>query len=222
MELIGRQLGSTAMVVALSLTPDEQLTTTRTVRRRLDLTRSVEREVLEECLRLAQQAPSGSNAQKWHFVVVTDSMKRAELGQLWRRGAERYLAVAEATPQPSQTERLLDSVRHLADHIHEVPVHLIPCVRGRTDGEEAFVQAGRWASIMPATWSFMLAARSRGLGTAWTSFHLRYEREAAEILGIPFDEVMQAALIPVAYTTGGPFKPAKRRDLDTMVHWESW
>jgi len=210
------------MVEGLSLTADELLTTTRTVRRRLDLNRPVEREVLEECLRLAQQAPSGSNAQKWHFVVVSDAEKRAELGELWRRGAARYLAAAEANRQPSQSDRLLESVGHLAAHIHEVPVHLIPCVNGRTDGEEAFIQAGRWASIMPATWSFMLAARSRGLGTAWTSFHLPYEREAAAVLGIPYAEVMQAALIPVAYTTGGPFKPARRRDLDTMVHWDAW
>jgi len=204
------------------LTPDELLSTTRTVRRRLDLTRPVEREVLEECLRLAQQAPSGSNAQKWHFVVVTDKSRRAELGELWRQGAERYIASAEANPGPSQTDRLLDSVRHLAAHIHEVPVLVIPCVTGRTDGEAAFIQAGRWASIMPAAWSFMLAARCRGLGTAWTSFHLAQEREAARILGIPYDEVMQAALIPVAYTTGGPFKPARRQELDTMVHWDGW
>ena len=204
------------------LTPDELLSTTRAVRRRLDFTRPVEREVIEECLRLAQQAPSGSNSQKWHFVVVMDAGKRAEVGELWRRGAERYLAAAKSNPQPSQDERLLDSVRHLAAHIHEVPVHVIPCVNGRTDGEAAFVQAGRWASIMPATWSFMLAARARGLGTAWTSFHLPYEREAAGILGIPYDEVMQAALIPVAYTIGGPFKPARRRELDTMAHWDAW
>jgi nitroreductase len=210
------------VVETLPLTPDELLSTTRTVRRRLDLTRPVEREVLEECLRLAQQAPSGSNAQKWHFVVVADASKRAELGQLWRQGAERYLASAEANPQPTQTERLLDSVRHLAAHIHEVPVHVIPCVAGRTDGQDAFVQAGRWASIMPAAWSFMLAARARGLGTAWTSFHLVHEREAAGVLGIPFEDVMQAALVPVAYTTGGRFKPARRRALDTMVHWEAW
>jgi nitroreductase len=210
------------MIEALSLTPDELLSTTRTVRRRLDLTRPVEREVIEDCLRLAQQAPSGSNSQKWHFVVVTDGSRRAELGQLWRKGAERYLSLAESDPQPSQDERLLDSVRHLAAHIHEVPVHVIPCVNGRTDGEAAFVQAGRWASIMPATWSFMLAARTRGLGTAWTSFHLPYERDAARILGIPYDEVMQAALIPVAYTIGGSFKPARRSELDTMTHWDAW
>jgi nitroreductase len=209
-------------VIELLLTPDELLSTTRAVRRRLDFTRPVEREVIEDCLRLAQQAPSGSNSQKWHFVVVTDAAKRTELGELWRRGAERYLAAAKLNPQPSQDERLLESVRHLAAHIHEVPVHVIPCVNGRTDGEAAFIQAGRWASIMPATWSFMLAARARGLGTAWTSFHLAHEREAADILGIPSEDVMQAALIPVAYTVGGPFKPARRNGLDTMVHWDAW
>jgi nitroreductase len=206
-----------------ALTPDELLTTTRAVRRRLDLTRPVEREVLEECLRIAQQAPSGSNAQKWHFVVVTDPAKRAALGELWRDGAERYVASAQAEPLPSQNERLLDSVRHLVAHIHEVPVHVIPCVSGgRTDGEPASVQAGRWASIMPAAWSFMLAARVRGLGTVWTSFHLARERDAADILGIPYEQVMQAALIPVAYTLGTTFKPAARRPLDSMVHWDAW
>jgi nitroreductase len=210
------------MADRLSLTPDELLSTTRAVRRRLDLTRPVERTVLEECLRLAQQAPSGSNAQKWQFVVVTDATKRAALGELWREGAERYLASAEAQPLPSQNERLLDSVRHLAAHIHEVPVHVIPCVMGRTDGEPAPIQAGRWASIMPAAWSFMLAARARGLGTVWTSFHLAREREAAEILGIPYEDVMQAALIPVAYTLGASFKPARRKPLDTMVRWDGW
>ena len=204
------------------LTPDELLSTTRAVRLRLDLTRPVERAVIEDCLRLAQQAPSGSNAQKWHFVVVTDPAKRAALGDLWREGGERYLALAEAEPRPSQNERLLASVRHLVEHIHEVPVHVIPCVAGRTDGEPAPIQAGRWASIMPAAWSFMLAARARGLGTAWTSFHLAREREAAGALGIPYEEVMQAALIPVAYTVGESFKPARREPLDTMAHWDTW
>src|SRR5260370_5820433 len=146
-----------------SLTPDELLSTTRAVRRGLDRARPDERDVLEDCLRLAQQAPSGSNAQKWDFVVVTDRAKRAAIGELWREGGERYLASADATPQPSQNARLLDSVRHLVAHIHEVPVHVIPCVKGRTDGEPGYIQAGRWASIMPAAWSFMLAARSRGL-----------------------------------------------------------
>jgi nitroreductase len=211
----------TAMV--LDLTPDDVLATTRTVRKRLDLTRPVEREVLEDCLLLAQQAPSSSFSQNWHFVVVTDADKRAALGELWRSVAGPYLrhraAAAAADPNIA---RIGDAVRHLAEHIHEVPVHLIPCVEGRTDGKPAAAQASRWASIIPAAWSFMLAARTRGLGTAWTTFHLRHERAAAELLGIPYDQVMQAALIPVAYTVGTEFKPAVRNSLDTMAHWDHW
>jgi nitroreductase len=210
-------------VMPLELTPDELLSTTRAVRRRLDLTRPVEREVLEDCLRLAQQAPTASYAQNWQFVVVTDAGKRAALGELWRTVAGPYLArrAAAAAADPV-VARIGDAVRYLAEHIHEVPVHVIPCVEGRTDRAPVAAQASRWASIIPAAWSFMLAARARGLGTVWTTFHLRHEREAAELLGIPFDRVMQAALIPVAYTIGTDFRPAPRRPLATMVHWDSW
>jgi nitroreductase len=153
--------------VKLPLGPDELLSTTRAVRRRLDLTRPVEPEVLEECLALAQQAPSGGLSENWHFVVVTDPEKRARLAELWRSGGEQYLArrtAAGGTPS-EQLVRIGRSVRHLMEHLHEVPVHLIPCVEGRTDGKPAALQAGAWGSILPATWSFMLAARSRGLGT---------------------------------------------------------
>jgi nitroreductase len=209
--------------VLLELTPDELLTTTRAVRNRLDLERPVEREVLEECLALAQQAPTGSYAQDWHFLVVTDPDLRAGLAELWRQGAEKYLARIEHPEEiPGMMGRVLGGVFHLRDHLHEVPVHVIPCIEGRTDGKGAFAQASRWGSIMPATWSFMLAARSRGLGTVWTSFHLSCEQEAAELLGIPYGEVMQAALIPVAYTIGTDFKPAKRAPLASMVHWDRW
>ncbi len=207
----------------LELTPDELLTTTRAVRKRLDLTRPVEREVLEECLALAQQAPTGSYKQDWHFVVVTDPGLRAGLAELWRQGGEKYLSRAGKPEEiPGIMGRVLDSVFHLVDHLHQVPVHVIPCIEGRTEGKSVFAQASRWGSIMPAVWSFMLAARSRGLGSVWTSFHLAHEREAAELLGIPYDEVMQAALIPVAYTIGTDFKPATRAPLESMVHWDHW
>jgi nitroreductase len=207
----------------LDLTPDELLATTRSVRRRLDLTRPVEPEVLAECLGLAQQAPTASNAQNWHFVVVTDPERRAALGELWRSGAASYLQRrAAAAAADERIARLADAVRYLADHIHQVPVQVIPCVEGRTDHAPVVVQASRWGSIIPAAWSFMLAARARGLGTVWTTFHLRREREAAEVLGIPFDEVMQAALIPVAYSVGTEFRPAARDPLDTMVHRDRW
>lgn len=207
----------------LELTPDELLSTTRAVRRRLDLGRPVEREVLEDCLRLAQQAPTGSYKQDWHFVVVTDPGLRAGLAELWRRGGDKYLARVERPEEmPGMIGRVLGGVFHLRDHLHEVPVHVVPCIEGRTDGKGAFAQASRWGSVLPATWSFMLAARSRGLGTVWTTFHLAHEQEAAELLGIPYEEVMQAALIPVAYTQGTGFKPGRRLPLETMVHREAW
>jgi nitroreductase len=198
----------------LDLTPDELLSTTRAVRRRLDLERPVEREVIEECLQLAQQAPSGSNLQTWRFVVVTDADKRRGLADLFRDVAEQYLAATTGG-----SEGIRAGVQRLADQLHEVPVHVIPCIAGRTDGQPSSRQAGVWGSIMPAAWSFMLAARSRGLGTVWTTFHLAHEREAADLLGIPYDEVMQAALIPVAYTLGTDFKPGPRRPLETFMDW---
>jgi nitroreductase len=207
--------------VVLDLSPDDLLTTTRAVRKRLDLTRPVDRELLEDCLRLAQQAPTGGYRQDWHFVVVTDAARRAALGELWRSVALAYLEDREAPSDP-RLARTRDGVRHLTAHIHEVPVHVIPCIEGRTDGQPAAAQASRWGSIVPAAWSFMLAARSRGLGTAWTTFHLRHEAKAAEILDIPYDEVMQAALIPVAYTIGTDFKPGPRKPLETMLHWDGW
>jgi nitroreductase len=210
----------------LDLSPDELLSTTRCVRRRLDLERPVEREVLEECLRLAQQAPTAGYAEDWHFVVVTDAEQRLALAELWRAGGRRYLGVDDPTGLPAvvppDRKRLVESVVHLYEHLHEVPVHVIPCIEGRTDGKSMLQQAGRWTTIAPATLSFMLAARSRGLGTCMTSFHLFHEQEAAEILGIPYEKIMQTALLPVAYSIGTDFKPARRKPLETMTHWERW
>ena len=125
--------------------------------------------MLEECLRLAQQAPVAGYQENWHFVVVTDPEKRAALGELWSRFAERYLGGQRPAPDvelPNGTRRLLDSVWHLVDHIGDVPVHVIPCIEGRTDGKGVPQQASRFGTIVPAVWSFMLAARARGLGTA--------------------------------------------------------
>jgi len=206
--------------VILELTPDELLSTTRAVRKRLDLTRPVEQEVLEDCLRLAQQAPTASYSQNWHFVVVTDPEKRAALADLWRSVAGPYLERRPA--ENNQFVRIGEAVRHLAEHLHEVPVHVIPCVHGRTEDKPVAWQASIFGSIVPATWSFMLAARSRGLGSVWTTFHLMHERAAAEILEIPYEQVMQVALIPVAYTIGTEFKPGRRKPLETMVHWDQW
>ena len=209
----------------LPLTPDELLSTTRAVRKRLDLERPVEREVLEECIRLAQQAPSGVNRQDWHFVVVTDPAKRAALGELYRRFGVQYLKGGEPAgddPRAGEKARMRSSAEYLVDVIQDVPVHLVPCVERRVEGLPFMAQASVWGSILPAVWSFMLAARSRGLGTCWTTFHLAYEEEAAAILGIPYASVMQTALIPVAYTKGTDFQPGPRLPLEDAVHWDAW
>jgi nitroreductase len=217
----------------LTLLPDEVLTTTRAVRKRLDFTRPVERAVLEECLTIAQQAPTGSNLQNWHFVVVTDSTKRQALADLYRKGAAIYVTLPIAAtnltfddPQRNaQQQRIMESAQYLYDHMHEAPVLVVPCIRppdGRCEQQQVFLQASWWSSIAQAGWSFMLAARARGLGTTWTTLHLLFEEEAAQILGIPYAEVNQAAMMPVAYTRGTRFQPARRARLDTMVHWETW
>jgi nitroreductase len=212
--------------VLLDITPDELLTTTRAVRRRLDLTRPVERGVIEECIGIAQQAPSGSNMQPWHFVVVTDPAKRAQLASLYRKGGESYFSQDSAPlgdpKRQAERMRLSASARFLVDHIQEVPVHVIPCFSGRTEGLSTQDQAATWGSIIPATWSFMLALRARGLGSAYTTFHLSSEEEAARLLDIPFKRVTQAALIPVAYTRGTAFRPGPRKPLSSMIHWNGW
>ena len=217
----------------LNLSTDELLTTTRSVRKRLDFSRPVESELIKECLELAVQAPTGGNSQGWHFVVVTDASQREALGAVYRKGwatyVERMASDNPIRPNQSLTHeqaktlmRVRDSAQYLADHMHEVPVLVVPCILGRTAGLGVVEQAGAWGSILPAVWSFMLAARARGLGSCWTTVHLSYEQEAAEVLGIPYERIMQTALIPVAYTLGTDFKPVPRVPLESIVHWERW
>jgi nitroreductase len=203
----------------LSVT-DELLTTTRSVRRRLDLTRPVEPRLILECIDIAQQAPTGSNSQRWHFVVVTDPRKRAKLAELYREVGAGYLAQARAAAADPQTIRVYDSAMYLADVLARVPVHVIPCLRGEppATGRAA---AGYYANIMPAVWSFMLAARSRGLGTVWTTMTLARADEVAALLDMPKD-VTQIALIPVGYYTGERFSPAARPAPETITSWNSW
>src|SRR5688572_27915220 len=210
-------------------TIDHLLTTTRSVRKRLDLNRPVEPEIIERCLEIATQAPSGSNTQGWHFVIITDPDKRAEVAAYYKKSFDIY-AAAQAnqtlviqTPGTDleQLRRVRASARYLADHMHEVPVLILACILGRTTDPSPRAQAGFYGSILPAAWSLMLALRARGLGSAWTTLHLRYEKEVATVLGIP-DEVTQAALLPVAYFTGDDFKPAKRLPIDNFTYWNSW
>lgn len=200
---------------------DKLLSTTRAVRKRLDLDRPVERSVILECLSLAVQAPTGSNSQGWRWMVVTDAGKRRELAELYRSAGADYLREAAKTVQGGQTRRVYDSAMYLTEILDRVPVHVIPCIKGRFDNMGNAIAAGAYGSILPAAWNFMLALRSRGLGSAWTTLHLMKEREAAELLGIP-DDVTQIALFPVAYTVGTDFKPAKRPPVENITYWDDW
>ena len=212
----------------LGLTTDEMLLTTRAVRKRLDFDRPVPGSLLRECARFAVQAPTSSNAQSWHFVFVTERPKVEALAAIYKRGsdlnrrrfveASRARAERDATWGAQQT-RVIDSGIHLAENMHRSPAMLIPCAAGRSENPRDVVEGA--GSVIQAAWSFMLAARERGLGTCWTTVHLLYEREAAEVVGIPYEQVRQYALIPVAYTVGTDFKPAAR-NLDSVLSWNNW
>ncbi|MFJ5829531.1 nitroreductase family protein [Streptomyces sp. NPDC093089] len=211
----------------LDLTPDELLTTTRSVRKRLDLTRPVPLELVKECIGIALQAPSGSNRQTWHWIVVTDPEQRAAIGAFYRRAVGTYLSsegscgslFLEDPARHAVQRRVGDSVAHLGDRLGDVPVLVIPCLDASAAPE--YNEAGMWGSIIQAGWSYMLAARARRLGTAWTTLHLMYEKEIAALLGLP-DGIVQAALIPTAYSIGTDFKPAPRQPLDEVLHVDSW
>jgi nitroreductase len=209
--------------MTLNLSVDDVLTTTRSVRKRLDFAKPVPREVLLECLELALQAPTGSNSQGWQWVFVDDPEQKKALADIYRTNATPYLDLPKpeyGDVRDEQRPRVYDSAKYLNEHLHEAPVMLIPCLEGRPEG----TGAGFWGSLLPAVWSFMLALRSRGLGSAWTTLHLvgDGEKQAAELLGIPFDKYSQAGLFPIAYTKGTDFRPAKRLPAEQVTHWNSW
>jgi nitroreductase len=213
--------------MTLDLTADEVLTTTRSVRKRLDLTRPVPRELLLECVEIALQAPTGSNSQGWAWMFVEELGKKQAIADVYRRGFTAYrqnprsAAYPEGDLRAQHRDAVTSSADYLSEHFHEVPVMLIPLIEGRLDGVGVVQGASAWGSILPAVWSFMLAARSRGLGTAWTTLHLANEAQTAELLGIP-DGITQVALIPVAYFTGNDFKPAVRPPVEGITYWETW
>lgn len=201
---------------------DHVLSTTRSVRRRLDCSRPVERALVLECLRIAIQAPTGGNAQGWRWLVVTDAAKRRALADLYKEIADPYLADGLAAGETSeQQQRVVRSAQFLTDHLHEVPVHVIPCVLGALDNLPNFAAASSYGSIFPAVWSFQLALRARGLGSVLTTLHLPNAARAAELLGIP-EGVTQVGLLPVAYFTGEDFQPAIRRPVEEITYWDGW
>jgi nitroreductase len=211
----------------LNLTADEVLTTTRSVRKRLDFDKPVDRATVEEALDLATQAPTGSNSQSWHWVVIEDPAVRKAVCAVYQRNFQQYASTPGAQYQPGDSrgerqELVRDSATYLSDNFDKAPMLLVPCIWGRiTDVAQS---AGFWGSLLPAVWSFMLALRERGMGSAWTTIHLMNdgEREVADILGIPYDKVSQGGLFPIAYTIGTEFKPAKREPLANVLHWDRW
>jgi nitroreductase len=201
---------------------DSLLSTTRAVRKRLDLDRDVSDDVLLECLQLAVQAPTGSNQQGWRWMVVRDAEKKEALAQLYREAGGDYLATAaETADSGTQTGRVIDSANFLAQNLGRVPVMVIPMIVGRLPDASTNAAAGLFGSIVPAMWSFQLALRSRGLGSCYTTLHLGKEAEAAELLGIP-DHMTQAGLLPVAYTKGTDFKPAARDDVAKITYLDTY
>ena len=212
----------------LNLTADEVLLTTRSVRKRLDFDRPVERDVIMECLDIALQAPTGSNRQGWQWVFVDDPDTKLALRDLYLANFQGYRQMprpeyAEGDPRADRADLVIDSATYLAENMHRAPVLMIPCLEGRPNLASGF-GASFWGSILPAAWSFMLALRERGLGSAWTTIHLLNDgdRTAADLLGIPFDQYSQAGLFPIAYTQGTGFKPASRLPAAELTHWNTW
>jgi nitroreductase len=216
----------------LDLGPDQLLSTTRAVRKRLDLDRPVDDDVIRECVAAAMQAPSGSNKMTMQFVIVRDAEVKRAIGDVYRQCYDIYRTLDGIyigsidkgdEAMNAQQARSAASADFLADRIGLAPALVIPCsVGGRADGLPAMVAASLFGNVMPATWSFMLAARARGLGTCWTSLHLMKEKDVADILGLPFESVQQVCLSPLAYTVGTDFKPAARPDPESIIHWDRW
>ena len=216
------------MAQMLPLSPDELLTTTRAVRKRLDLSRPVERSLVEECIEIAVQAPSGSNRQAWHWVIVDDPAKKQALAAIYGEVFDGHMAAptranyAEGDTRAERYDLISASAKHLRDHYHEVPMLLLAYQEGRVEDLAPTSQAGYWGSVIPAVWSFMLALRARGLGSAWTTMTCRREREVAEIVGVDHARYSHVGMFPIAYTIGTEFKPAPRLDMAEIIHWNEW
>ena len=216
----------------LPLNPDELLSTTRAVRKRLDFDRPVPDDLIRECVGLAMQSPSGSNNPTMQFVVVRDPQKKRAVGEIYRQCFAMYKtwdgiyigSIDKGSVEANEQQaRSASSADMLGERMGDAPALVIACtVGGRADGLPGSMGATIFGNILPAMWSFMLAARARGLGTCWTTLHLFQEQAVADVLGIPFDTVQQACLSPVAFTKGTDFKPAARPAADSIIHWDQW
>ena len=215
----------------LPLTPDELLSTTRAVRKRLDFAKPVPDDLVRECVSLAMQSPSGSNRMSMQFVVVRDAAKRAAIGEIYRQCYKIYTGLDGVyigsidkgdEAANAQQQRSASSADFLGEHMGDAPVLIIACNTGRTDGQAGFGAASMMGNVLPAMWSLMLAARARGLGTCWTTLAMMQEQAVADVIGIPFASVQQVCMSPLAFTTGTDFKPTARPDADSIIHWDTW
>lgn len=209
---------------------DRVATTTRSVRKRLDLTRPVPRQLLSECLEVALQAPSASNRQPWHFLFLDDPEPKKVVAAAYRKAFRHYLKETGGVggagwdggdPRAQSQAAVAESAMHLVQVLHRVPVLVLPCIEGSPQGLSEHALAAHYGSILPAAWSLMLALRSRGLASAWTTLHVMYASEVAEALGIP-PGWTQACLIPVAYPLGGDFATARRLPVPVVSSWNGW
>ena len=224
---------NTATDTLLPLTLDELLTTTRSVRKRLDLTRPVPRELVERAVDIARQAPNGTNRQTWNWLLIDDPEIRVGIACIYNKGMAIQTEIMQKEMAASNTDsadghlaesitgKLTESVAYLAEHLHEVPMLLVPTVKCDFDGANLFTQASYWGSILPAVWNFQLAPRARGLGSAWTSVSMHCQKEMIELLNIPAGHT-HAGVFPIAYTKGVDFKAGPRGPLNEVVHWNDW
>lgn len=212
------------MTMKLQLPVDEALKTTRAVRKRLDFEKNVPIKLLKECLQLSLQSPTASGQALTHYVLIGDPVKKKKIALLYRKAFEIYQKqkkkIETHHPDQESAERMVGSAQYLAANMHKVPWLLIPVMVGRYN--TSLECASVYGSILPSVWSFMLAARERGLGTCWTTLHIMFEKEAAELLDVPFERFTQVAMIPVAFSKGVKFKEAPRKDLNDLLHIDSW
>jgi len=198
---------------------DRLLSTTRSVRKRLDFDRPVPDHIIFECIDLAEQAPSGGNDASRRWIVVKDPTTKARLGDIYRRSGSFMTDVADRLDGTGHSkEQVFSSSAYLVDNFAKAPALVIAAIWGIHDDSG---RPGLFDSVLQAAWSFNLALRARGLGTTWTTMLNANVDDLAGILEIP-EGVTTVVTFPVAYTIGTDFRPAARRSASEITYFERW
>ena len=201
---------------------DWALSTTRSVRRRIDWERPVAPEVIEAAIDVATQAPTGVQSENWRFLVLTEAEPKQAVAALYRSAFERYVAArTEASAASTEVATPSAAQAQLAERLAEMPALILVCAEGVPTSEVAALQVGFYGSILPAAWSLMVALRVRGIGSTWTSLHLLHAEETARALGIP-EGVTQTVLLPCGYTKDATLRPAQRKRAPEITYWNRW